>query len=71
MRKPFRKVLLAVAALTAFVAGAGHSLANPDIFKKEKKPCVTCHVSAKSKELNEVGKYYKEKKTLVGAPKSK
>ena len=28
--------------------------------KKEKKGCVYCHVSAKSKDLNEAGKYYKE-----------
>ena len=34
--------------------------------KKEKKACVFCHVKAASKELNEAGKYYKEKKTLEG-----
>ena len=34
--------------------------------KKEKKPCAYCHVTATSKELNDAGKYYKEKKTLEG-----
>jgi hypothetical protein len=34
--------------------------------KKEKKACVFCHVKATSKELNEAGKYYKEKKSLEG-----
>ncbi len=40
--------------------------------KKEKKACVFCHVTATSKELNDAGKYYKEKKTLEGyKPKEK
>jgi hypothetical protein len=34
--------------------------AKPDYTKKEKKACTFCHVSAKSKELNDAGKYYKE-----------
>jgi hypothetical protein len=34
--------------------------------KKEKKACVFCHVKATSKELNEAGKYYKDKKSLEG-----
>lgn len=36
--------------------------------KKEKKACTTCHVKTGSKELNDTGKYYHEKKTLEGAP---
>jgi hypothetical protein len=54
------------------VAGAGFLLnstlgyANLNYTKAEKKPCVTCHVSIKSKELNAVGKCYKQKRTLVG-----
>ncbi len=40
--------------------------------KKEKKACVFCHVTATSKELNDAGKYYKDKKTLEGyKPKEK
>jgi cytochrome c551/c552 len=71
MKKSIRKTVLACAVLTAFVAGAGLATANPAATKKEKKPCVTCHITAKSKELNDVGKYYKEKKTLEGAPQKK
>ncbi len=53
-------------------AGAGFLLnstlgyAKLDYTKTEKKPCVTCHVSIKSKELNSVGKCYKQKHTLAG-----
>jgi len=54
--------------LAAFLATSAVSFATPEFTKKEKKPCTTCHVTAKSKDLNNVGKYYKEKKTLEGAP---
>jgi hypothetical protein len=37
------------------------SYGKPEYMKKEKTPCTTCHASAKSKDLNEVGKCYKEK----------
>jgi hypothetical protein len=40
--------------------------ATMEIAKKEKKGCVVCHVKAGSKDLNDAGKYYKEKKSLVG-----
>jgi hypothetical protein len=40
------------------------SLAKPEYSKKEKKPCVTCHVKAGSKDLNATGKYYSEHKAL-------
>jgi hypothetical protein len=39
--------------------------------KKEKTSCVTCHVSAKSKDLNAVGKCYGEKKDLAGCKEKK
>jgi hypothetical protein len=42
------------------------SFAKVEYTKKEKKPCTFCHVTAKSKELNAAGKYYKEKGTLEG-----
>ena len=41
--------------------------AKPEYSKVEKKGCVTCHVSAKSKDLNDTGKYYKEHKKLPPA----
>mgnify|MGYP001249978056 CR=1 FL=1 len=39
--------------------------------KQEKKACTVCHVSAKSKELNAVGKCYGEKQTLEGCEAKK
>lgn len=57
--------------LAAFLATSMMSFATPAMSKKEKKPCTTCHVTAKSKDLNDVGKHYKEKKTLDGAPEAK
>lgn len=66
------RLLLAVGAMsTAFLLTSGLSFAKQEYTKKEKKPCTTCHVTAKSKELNEVGKYYEKKKTLEGAPAPK
>jgi hypothetical protein len=42
------------------VANSTLSYARPEYTKKEKKACTFCHVTAKSKELNDAGKYYKE-----------
>ena len=36
------------------------SFAKPEYTKKEKTPCVTCHVNAKSKDLNATGECYKK-----------
>ena len=41
------------------VANSTLSYAKPEYTKKEKKGCTFCHVSAKSKELNDAGKYVK------------
>ncbi|MEJ5367084.1 MAG: hypothetical protein WHT08_02115 [Bryobacteraceae bacterium] len=69
--KRFR--LLIPAAAAAALLLAGNALATQEMSKKEKKPCTTCHEKGKpTKEnplLNAVGKYYKEKGTLEGAPK--
>lgn len=52
---------------------AGSAFATVEMSKKEKKPCTTCHEKGKpTKEnplLNDVGKFYREKGTLEGAPK--
>ena len=53
-------ILPAVVLLLGVVACSELSYAKPEYTKKEKKACTFCHVSAKSKELNEAGKYYKE-----------
>ncbi|GIU76138.1 MAG: hypothetical protein KatS3mg004_3225 [Bryobacteraceae bacterium] len=69
--KRLRLLLPACAAALTFLAA--HALATPEMSKKEKKPCTTCHEKGKpTKEnplLNEIGKYYKQKGTLEGAPK--
>ena len=36
----------------------------PEYTKKEGKGCMTCHVKAGSKELNDVGKCYEKAKSL-------
>lgn len=67
------RIMFALGAMaTAFLlTSTGVVFGKPEYQKKEKKPCTTCHVSAKSKDLNETGKYYHEKKTLEGAPAPK
>lgn len=71
--KAFRLILPAATLLAAFLATSGISFATKEMGVKEKKPCTTCHEKGKATKenplLNEVGKYYKEKKTLEGAPK--
>jgi cytochrome c553 len=54
---------LAMAGLLAGIAGA-----TPALGKKEAKECITCHTKKGTKDLNDTGKYYKDKKTLQGAP---
>ena len=68
--KLFRLFLVLAAMSAAFFLTTG-LFGKPDYSKKEKKPCTTCHVSAKSKELNDTGKFYHDKKTLEGAPAPK
>jgi hypothetical protein len=65
-----RMKALRVLALVAFVAAtlvtfnAGATQADA---KKTGKACTFCHKDIKTpKELNDAGKYYKEKKTLDG-----
>jgi len=61
------KLILPMAVLlTGIVLNPLPSMATPEYTKKEKKPCTTCHVSAKSKDLNDAGKYYEKHKTLDG-----
>ena len=69
MKKLIRLALPAAMFAAVVVMSGGAAFATMELSKKEKKPCATCHVKTGSKELNDVGKYYKEKKTLEGAPK--
>jgi len=65
----FLRLLLPAAALLGLVLVTGtSSFATKEIGKKEKKPCTTFQVKGDLKKLNDVGQYYKEKKTLEGAP---
>lgn len=47
------------------------SVAKPEYSKKEGKGCTYCHTKMGSKELNDAGKYYKEKGTLKGYEEKK
>jgi cytochrome c551/c552 len=60
-----------VLALGLLMIATPKSEAKAEFMKKEKKACTFCHTTAKGPELNDAGKYYKEKKTLEGyvAPK--
>ncbi len=69
--KKFRVLLPVGALLAAFLVSSGISFATKEIGSKEKKPCLTCHVKGDMKKLNKTGEYYKEKKTLEGAPAEK
>lgn len=69
--KKFRLLLPVATLLAAFLVSSGISFATKEIGKKEKKPCTTCHVKAGDKGLNKTGEFYKEKKTLEGAPVEK
>ena len=73
MKRMIRLVLPAATLMVAFFATNGIGFATKEMAKTEKKPCITCHEKgAPSKaNLNDTGKYYKEKKTLVGAPEAK
>ncbi len=73
--KASRLVVPAITLLAAFLATSMVSFATKEISTKEKKACTTCHQKGKATKekplLNDVGKYYQEKKTLQGAPAPK
>jgi len=70
MKRAIRLVLPAATLLVAFLATNGLVFATKEMAKKEKKACTTCHEKGTptKENLNNVGKYYKAKKTLEGAP---
>jgi len=69
--KALRLILPVAATLATFLAT--NAFGTVEMSKKEKKPCATCHEKGKATKdnplLNEVGKYYKQHKSLDGAPK--
>lgn len=54
-------ILCGVALLVSPLA-----IATPEYAKKEEKQCVYCHTAVGKPDLNEAGKYYRERKTLEG-----
>jgi cytochrome c553 len=69
--KSVRLFVPAAMLLAAFLAT--NVFATPEMGKKEKKACVVCHEKGvkptkENPALNAAGKYYKDKKTLEGAP---
>jgi hypothetical protein len=61
-------VIPAIVVFAGVLINSTASYGTVAMSKKEKKPCITCHVKNGAKELNDAGKFYKEKKTLEGAP---
>jgi hypothetical protein len=64
--KSIRFATPALILCAALLLNSSAALAKKEYTVKEKKSCAFCHVTATSKELNDAGKYYKEKKTLEG-----
>lgn len=73
MKKTLRLILPVATLLAALCATSGISFATKEMSKTEKKPCTTCHEKGTPTKtnLNATGKFYKEHKTLVGAPEAK
>jgi hypothetical protein len=69
--KALRLALPLATLVAAFFFASDVSFATKEMAKKEKKACTTCHPKGNMKQLNDVGKYYNEKKTLDGAPQEK
>lgn len=66
------KVVIPTLILMAgFTIGSTLSYGKAEYTKKEKKACVACHVTAKSKELNETGKCYEKDKSLANCKAEK
>ena len=53
-------VIPGLVLLLGVLVNSTTSSAKPEYTKKEKKACTFCHVSAKSKDLNDTGQYYKD-----------
>jgi hypothetical protein len=62
-----KKLLVPAGILFAgMVISSSLTVAKPAYAKKENKKCIDCHVKAGSKDLNDMGKYYGEHKSLEG-----
>jgi hypothetical protein len=61
--------LLAATSFSLTVVPFVHGI--PEYSNKEKVTCESCHTFVGKAELNDVGKYYKEHRTLKGYPPKK
>jgi hypothetical protein len=62
-----KKLLVPAGILCAgLMISSSLTVAKPAYAKKENKKCIDCHVKAGSKDLNDMGKYYQEHKSLEG-----
>jgi cytochrome c551/c552 len=68
--KTIRFAIPALALCATLLLNSSVAFAKKEYTVKEKKACTFCHIAANSKELNDAGKYYKEKKTLEGYTKA-
>lgn len=55
-----RFVKLLMVLVFSLIIVASFSLAKPEYSKKEGKNCAYCHVKVGSKDLNDIGKCYKD-----------
>jgi hypothetical protein len=73
--KLFRFIIPAAIMCLGLTINVKPTQAKMEFTKKEKKPCTTCHSSAKptkeNEALNAVGKCYKEKKALAACNAAK
>ena len=73
MKHPAMVLRLIAACAPAFAAVLfwnSAAVATPEMGKKERQACTVCHTGKGLYSLNEVGKYYKQHKTLPPEIKS-
>ena len=68
MNKILRAVLIFGGVALLF---SPFAVGTPELAKKENKQCVYCHTSIGKPDLNDAGKYYKERGTFEGYKEKK
>jgi hypothetical protein len=69
--RALRLVLPLAVLMSGLLVTTTTSFGKPEYSKKEKKACITCHVAAGKKDLNDVGKCYAKKHSLDGCETKK
>lgn len=67
--KPIKTLIAATALIVGLAINTIPSNAKPEFSKKEKTGCKTCHVTVKSKDLNDTGKCYQKEQSLTNCKK--